>query len=52
MQSPKFFIQFSAFSIVTIFILLFSCKKDDGEEENSISKISLHPHSTIGFLQK
>jgi len=47
MQSPKFFIQFSAFSIVTIFILLFSCKKDDGEEENSISEKYAYTHIAL-----
>ena len=47
MQCPKFFIQFSALSIVAIFALLFSCKKDDGEEENSISEKYAYTHIAL-----
>lgn len=47
MQCPKFLIQFSALSIVTFFILLFSCKKDDGEEENSISEKYAYTHIAL-----
>jgi len=44
---PQVFIQFSALSIVAIFALLFSCKKDDGEEENSISEKYAYTHIAL-----
>ena len=47
MQYPKFFVQFSTLSIITIFILLFSCKKEEQEKENSASQKYAYTHIAL-----